>query len=284
MTESSRPAGDRAAPPRASVWARVRRIWVTSGLVVTVLFVIGNAIAYHAWGVPARDLESDARVTVSETAAAIRFEPTGSATRLARADAAVPRTGLLFFAGALVSPHAYVPMARQLAEEGHPVAIVKLPARCLGGASCLPGAVSRARHVMRDAGARRWVIGGHSRGAAAAVMLVAGDTSGVDGLLLVGSSHPRETDLRAFRRPVTKVFGTRDGLADTAEVRRYAGLLPPQTRFVRIAGGNHAQFGWYGPQLGDHRATIGRPEQQARLLDAIGVMLRRADDAVPAEH
>ena len=270
-------AGGQAAPSRASLWARIRRVWVTTGIVVTVVFVIGNALAYHAWGVPAHDLESDARVNVFETAELIRFEPTSAATPGDDPAVVARRTGLLFFAGALVSPHAYVPMARRLAEEGRPVAIVKLPARCLGGASCLPGAVARARDFMRRHGPGRWVVGGHSRGAAAAVMLVARDGAGVDGLLLVGSSHPRETDLQAFRPPVTKVFGTRDGLADTAEVRRYAMLLPPQTRFVPVVGGNHAQFGWYGPQFGDHRATITRQQQQMLLLDAIRALLRKAD-------
>jgi hypothetical protein len=29
---------------------------------------------------------------------------------------------------------------------------------------------------------------------------------------------------------------------------------------VSIEGGNHAQFGWYGPQEGDNPATISREE------------------------
>ena len=38
---------------------------------------------------------------------------------------------------------------------------------------------------------------------------------------------------------------------------------------VEIEGGNHAQFGNYGPQKGDLPATISAEEQQAQAVDAI---------------
>jgi hypothetical protein len=38
---------------------------------------------------------------------------------------------------------------------------------------------------------------------------------------------------------------------------------------VLIEGGNHAQYGNYGPQAGDGQATIGREEQQQQTLKAI---------------
>jgi hypothetical protein len=43
-----------------------------------------------------------------------------------------------------------------------------------------------------------------------------------------------------------------------------------------IDGGNHSQFGCYGFQLGDHRATISRADQQAQTLQALLDSLRRA--------
>lgn len=42
-----------------------------------------------------------------------------------------------------------------------------------------------------------------------------------------------------------------------------------------IDGGNHSQFGYYGFQLGDWPATIGREEQQRRTLDALIAMRQR---------
>jgi hypothetical protein len=51
-------------------------------------------------------------------------------------------------------------------------------------------------------------------------------------------------------------------------------LLPPDTQWTAIEGGNHAQFGWYGPQSGDHPATISRTAQQARTVRATIDLLR----------
>ena len=39
--------------------------------------------------------------------------------------------------------------------------------------------------------------------------------------------------------------------------------------WVVIEGGNHAQFGYYGTQLGDCSATIGRGDQQDQTFDAV---------------
>ena len=45
-------------------------------------------------------------------------------------------------------------------------------------------------------------------------------------------------------------------------------LLPPDTRWMAIEGGNHAQFGWYGSQSGDCPAALSRAEQQAQIVRA----------------
>ena len=43
---------------------------------------------------------------------------------------------------------------------------------------------------------------------------------------------------------------------------------------VEIEGGNHAQFGNYGPQKGDLPATISAAKQQAQTVDAISDFMR----------
>jgi len=47
------------------------------------------------------------------------------------------------------------------------------------------------------------------------------------------------------------------------------------TIMTEIAGGNHAQFGYYGTQLGDNSATISREEQQAETAVAILTFLNQ---------
>ena len=53
------------------------------------------------------------------------------------------------------------------------------------------------------------------------------------------------------------------------------------THWVAIEGGNHAQFGWYGPQSGDGTATISREEQQRQIVGATLELLSRLADSDP---
>jgi hypothetical protein len=78
---------------------------------------------------------------------------------------------------------------------------------------------------------------------------------------------------------VTKIVGTRDGLASEDEVKTNQLKLPSHTRWVWIEGGNHSQFGWYGFQPGDNRARIPRESQQRMMTDAILVALADASNA-----
>jgi pimeloyl-ACP methyl ester carboxylesterase len=74
-----------------------------------------------------------------------------------------------------------------------------------------PEVLDRARDAMGSIeGVRRWVVGGHSRGGAVAARFVHTDPSGVAGLVLIGTSHPRDFSLAQTPVPVTRVHGTRD--------------------------------------------------------------------------
>ncbi len=192
-------------------------------------------------------------------------------------DTSDSRTGLVFFAGSLVDPIAYAPLARAVATRGFPVLLIELPRRgALGGADGAEVMV-RARAAMgRVPSVGRWVIAGHSRGGAVAARFVFEDASGVGGLVLLGTSHPRDFDLSGVQVPVTKVLGTQDGVSSVEKSERNRSKLPSSTRWVLIEGGNHSQFGYYGFQPGDRWATIGREEQQRRILEAVVSALQTA--------
>ncbi|HZF68146.1 MAG TPA: alpha/beta hydrolase, partial [Gemmatirosa sp.] len=110
-----------------------------------------------------------------------------------------------------------------------------------------------------------------------------GRPAGLAGLILIGTSHPRDVDLSALQVPVTKIVGTRDGLARPADVERNRGLLPAGTRWVWIAGGNHSQFGWYGFQPGDRRPTVAAAAQRAVMIRAVLDALAGAASGAPAD-
>jgi pimeloyl-ACP methyl ester carboxylesterase len=190
---------------------------------------------------------------------------------------------LVFFPGALVDPVAYAPPLRAVARAGFPAYLVELPRRgAFGGADDPALDVRLERLLTRPGVATRWIAAGHSRGGVVASRVAAERRGGFAGLVLIGTSHPRDVDLSALTVPVTKVVGTRDGLASPAEVEANRAKLPLTTRWVWIQGGNHSQFGWYGFQPGDRRATISAAAQREAMVAAVLDALARATSAAPA--
>lgn len=173
------------------------------------------------------------------------------------------RTGFIFYPGGLVDPAAYAPLMKQLSDRGVLSVIVPMPLDlAVFGANRAGGVIEAYPQV--DA----WIIGGHSLGGAMAAEYVKDGQSGIVGLVFLASYSAGGTDLSAYPLAVTSIYGTEDGVAgDVFEesLRR----LPPNTRTVVIEGGNHAQFGDYGPQKGDGTATVSRAEQQRQTVDAI---------------
>ena len=96
-------------------------------------------------------------------------------------------------------------------------------------------------------------------------------------MLLMGSTHPKSADLSGLHIPVTKVFASNDQVAPKEKILANKKLLPAQTRWVEITGGNHSQFAHYRYQLLDGDATIPREEQQAQARKEILAMLKQGD-------
>jgi pimeloyl-ACP methyl ester carboxylesterase len=119
-----------------------------------------------------------------------------------------------------------------------------------------------------------WVASGHSLGGALAARLARAGAPRLSALVLIGTTHPKEEDLSALQMPVTKVYGSNDGVAPPDRVRANQKLLPPGTTWIEIPGGNHSQFGRYGHQLFDGTATISREQQESITRAAILEALR----------
>ena len=245
---------------------------------LVLFFFWGLTLAWLLTSMKAKDFDpelgvSSASVTVVKTKQGMQFIPQG------RRDS----TGLVFMAGALVDPDAYIPFARSLADEGYTTVIVYTPMRFPSYPSFTRKAKRRARAFMNDFTDVEWVVGGHSRGGRMASEMVSENPGSYAGLLLIGTSHPREVDLSNQHLPVLKISGSLDGLASPEEIEQFAINLPQETKFVMIEGGNHAQFGWYGRQLGDKKATISRNEQQQQTVKAALSFLESIASEIPQE-
>lgn len=243
----------------------LRRVWIAGGLLVT---------AWLAWnlqahGVPALLFESDGTLTVTVQRDRIFFVP--------RDVAAAKRVALVFIPGGLVDPTAYVPVVRAIAATGVRSALVEMPWRAAMTETARTELWRRIVEAYNTLGPDLpLIVAGHSRGAAMAAHFAHEHPTLLRGLILIGTTHPRDQDLSGAPYPVLKILGSRDCVASAAGARENAAKLPIATTWTVIEGANHAQFGYYGSQINDCRAEISRAEQQQQLIAAVTAFLSRS--------
>jgi pimeloyl-ACP methyl ester carboxylesterase len=202
-------------------------------------------------------LRSDAEVQVT-TEPWLTFTPTD----------AQPTTGFIIYPGGRVDARSYAPFARAIAARGYLVVIAPMPFNLAVFKPAAADAVIAAHPEIEH-----WAIGGHSLGGAMAANFIYTHPDAIEGLALWAAYPAGGNSLADRPVAVASIYGTRDGLATQADVDASRPLLPADTRFVPIEGGNHAQMGWYGPQGGDGTASISREAQQAEVVDATAALL-----------
>ena len=172
-------------------------------------------------------------------------------------------TGFIFYPGGLVDPAAYAPLMKQISDQGIMTVILPMPL------DLAIFGVNKANDVIAAyPDIKQWIIGGHSLGGSMAAEFVKGNPAAVKGLAFLASYPADSTNLSALPIKVTSIYGTNDGVARNV-FNESLTRLPDGTPLVVIDGGNHAQFGNYGPQAGDGVATISREEQQQQTTQAV---------------
>jgi hypothetical protein len=228
--------------------------WVLGSLGVLLIAVVVGFLIWANVGVMAAE---------PDALAAVRDDPDVTLTDAGGAWVLAPAsgesdTGLVFIPGAKVDPLAYAATMTGSVEEGATVVITK-PTLNLAFFDFRPLADFTALAPDVDS----WFVGGHSLGGVRACQLA----EGTDGLVLFASycaNDLSESDLAAL-----SISGSEDGLSTTEKIDESAGLLPADTIFVEIEGGNHAGFGAYGPQAGDGEATIPDAEIRTQITAAL---------------
>jgi len=231
--------------------------WLALGL--GILLMLSTA-AFVIWGLnPAPPMDEALVAMISSDTITVQTEP-WLVFQLAQES---PTTGLIFYPGGHVDPRAYAPAAHKIAENGYLVVIVPMPLNlAVFGAGKAEDVMSAYPDIQN------WVIAGHSVGGSMAANFVDNHPESLDGIILWASYPAKSDDLSDQDIDSLSIYGTRDGLSTLTKIKASEPLLPPNKLWIAIDGGNHSQFGWYGPQSGDNEATISRQEQQKQIVQA----------------
>ena len=231
--------------------------------VLLLILIIGLATwigtSYKPGQLALNSLVSDSKVQVSVDKD-ITFTPIGKEVT----------KGFILYPGAKVDAKAYAPLCKSIAERGYEVIIADMP---LNFAMLSP---NKAEKIIEEhKNIKSWVVGGHSLGGVAASKFAAKENL-VDGVVLL-ASYPSNDELKDLGKEVLSIWGSKDGVVNFTKLIESKNDLPEDTTYVEIEGANHAQFGDYGKQKGDHDALISEEKQLnitsdsiVELLDSIG--------------
>jgi len=201
-------------------------------------------------------LQSDGSVTVEQQAKYIAFSPANQQ----------PATAFIFYPGGRVDYRSYAPALRMIAEQGYLVILV--PVRL----NLAFFDINAGQTALNDyPQVKNWAIGGHSLGGVAAAIFAKSHPQ--IGGVVFWASYPANDSLKNTGIKIASISASSDGLSTTEKIEASKALLPSQTIFTSIKGGNHAGFGDYGMQPGDGTASIAPTEQWQEVADATSQLL-----------
>lgn len=160
---------------------------------------------------------------------------------------------VIFYPGALVEPKSYSIWAKKVAQAGYSVYIVRFP---------LDLAVLKTNMANQVSKNNGYVIGGHSLGGTMASRYAHNNPKNLKGVFFLASYPEKKGDLRKTKVPVLSITASNDGVLKWKNYNKAKKLLPSNTLYEQISGGNHAGFGSYGKQSGDKSASISNQKQQ----------------------
>lgn len=227
----------------------VKRIW----FLIAISFTIWLVYSYQSKGVSDSFLQDSDKISVKDNDNYFLFEPKQKFDKI-----------FIFYPGAMVDPKAYVPLCRKISENKIKVYLIKMPWRLASKGYKIP----KQLDLFADK-TKTYILAGHSQGGKMAAQFVQENPTLINKLILIGTTHPRDISLADSTIPILKIYGSDDGVADEKNIFQNKSKLPVTTKFVKVEGANHAQFGYYGFQFGDNSARISREKQQNETLKCI---------------
>lgn len=162
--------------------------------------------------------------------------------------------GFIFYPESKVDIKSYAPLAKSIAKNGYKVIIVN---STLNIPILSPNKAKEVINKNKDI--KTWVVGGHSLGGVAASKFAIKNKDLISGVVFL-ASYPNE-ELINSHMEVLSIWGSKDGILNLKKLIESKKKLPIDTTYVEIEGGNHSQFGDYGSQNRDNKATINQDKQ-----------------------
>ena len=227
-----------------------RKKWlVAGGMILLVLAILAGVFFwyvsdyYRAEDAALEILAQDSGITVQDNLTML-------------SPAAPTDTAMIFYPGAKVEAEAYLPLLDQIRQTGITCILVHMPFHMAIFDT------NAAEDVIDQFPAfQHWYIAGHSMGGAMASQFASDHPDQIDGLILMGAYIYGDY-------PAEKTLTISGSLNQSVEDH-----IDYTENIVEIEGGNHAQFGNYGPQKGDLPAAISAEEQQKQTVAAIEAFL-----------
>lgn len=161
------------------------------------------------------------------------------------------KVGFIFYPGAFVDEKSYIPLLSNISKANITCFVVSMPFHLAVLNS------SAASNIMKDYPyIDKWNIGGHSLGGAMAGKYANKNEKQLESLILLAAYSTEEVTI-----PTLSIYGDQDGVLNKEKYNDCSSNLKELSQYI-IKGGNHAQFGYYGPQKGDGIPTIDLEEQQ----------------------
>ena len=229
--------------------SRCKKWLVAGGMILLVLAILAGVFFwyvsdyYRAEDAALEILAQDSGITVQDNLTML-------------SPAAPTDTAMIFYPGAKVEAEAYLPLLDQIRQTGITCILVHMPFHM-----AIFDANAAEDVIEQFPAFQHWYIAGHSMGGAMASQFASDHPDQIDGLILMGAyiygDYPAEKTLT--------IYGS---LNQSVEDH-----IDYTENIVEIEGGNHAQFGNYGPQKGDLPAAISAEEQQKQTVAAIEAFL-----------
>lgn len=197
-------------------------------------------------------LESDERVKVTEDPW-LTFAPSQT----------TPETGFIFYPGGRIDPKGYASLMQNIAAERYLVVVPEMPINMAVFDANVADEIIAA-HPEID----HWAIGGHSVGGTMAAQYTNTHRDMIGGLAIWASFPADNANLSDSDILVILIYGTEDSRVHDNSVKARKHLLPDDTSYIRIEGGDHHQFGDYEIKPEEHHAVIERAEQQEIIIQS----------------